>query len=567
LIHQKGLQTALTPPLSPEWNDSLSGYYLWSSVNFGEAVSEVMTPLTWSLLCNWRREWNMAGSLVPFGSIGGRLYLNASYFATALHVAGRRGAQIPAALQSTLHIPLPENVEIPRAALTVPQKLVFILNAVRDRLRWAEIARRLPQFIAANPPWCQAVEREIHAVPEQAQLAGIWRAQLHPRGAQAYLGVLSSAMRFTEASDPVKLELTRLVGAEEAEILLSSLGGAGEPLASLAPLAGLEQLQRGEISAADYHHLYGHRGSNEWELFTPRPVEDPAWLNQAAQGLLPADQTIAGMLQTQRAQAERAWSTFHQKDPRQAHAWRVKADEAARRGRLREAARSELVRVIWTMRQWALRAGELSGAGEDIFFMPIHELLAYLEGNCQVVESASKRKAIYRQLKALPRYPSTILGSFDPFAWAADPHRSADFFPVQPAGFPAGARASAMTGVMADAEAEIIRGSPGSAGRAEGTARVLHGLEEGGQLELGEILVTALTDIGWTPLFPRAAAVVTDIGAALSHAAIVARELGIPAVVGCGDATSRIRTGDLIRVDGARGTVEILQSLPPLQRL
>ena len=68
-----------------------------------------------------------------------------------------------------------------------------------------------------------------------------------------------------------------------------------------------------------------------------------------------------------------------------------------------------------------------------------------------------------------------------------------------------------------------------------------------------------ITNVGWTPLFPRAAAVVTDVGAPLSHAAIVARELGIPAVVGCGNATMRLRTGDLVRVDGTAGTVEVLR--------
>jgi pyruvate,water dikinase len=72
-------------------------------------------------------------------------------------------------------------------------------------------------------------------------------------------------------------------------------------------------------------------------------------------------------------------------------------------------------------------------------------------------------------------------------------------------------------------------------------------------------LVTAMTNVGWTPIFPRAAAVVTDVGAPLSHAAIVARELGIPAVVGCIDATTRLRTGDRVCVDGGQGVVEILE--------
>ena len=79
------------------------------------------------------------------------------------------------------------------------------------------------------------------------------------------------------------------------------------------------------------------------------------------------------------------------------------------------------------------------------------------------------------------------------------------------------------------------------------------------RLQPGEVLVTTVTNVGWTPLFPRAAAVVTDVGAPLSHAAIVARELGIPAVIGCGNATMRLRTGDLVRVDGTAGTVEVLR--------
>jgi pyruvate,water dikinase len=84
--------------------------------------------------------------------------------------------------------------------------------------------------------------------------------------------------------------------------------------------------------------------------------------------------------------------------------------------------------------------------------------------------------------------------------------------------------------------------------------------EGGDQLEPGEILVTKQTNIGWTLFFPRAGAVVTDVGAPLSHAAIVARELGIPAVVNCGDATTRLKTGDRVRVDGTTGAVEILET-------
>ena len=81
------------------------------------------------------------------------------------------------------------------------------------------------------------------------------------------------------------------------------------------------------------------------------------------------------------------------------------------------------------------------------------------------------------------------------------------------------------------------------------------------QLQPGEILVAATTNVGWTPIFPRAAAVITDVGAPLSHAAIVARELGIPAVVGCFNATTLLKTGDRVRVEGGRGIVEVLDKV------
>ncbi|MDH4045264.1 MAG: PEP-utilizing enzyme, partial [Gemmatimonadota bacterium] len=104
-----------------------------------------------------------------------------------------------------------------------------------------------------------------------------------------------------------------------------------------------------------------------------------------------------------------------------------------------------------------------------------------------------------------------------------------------------------------------LTGAAGAAGQVEGVVRRLDRPEDGDELLDGEVLVTAQTDIAWTLLFPRTSAIVTDVGAPLSHAAIVARELGIPAVVGCADATMRLGTGDRVRVDGGRGVVEILE--------
>jgi pyruvate,water dikinase len=103
-----------------------------------------------------------------------------------------------------------------------------------------------------------------------------------------------------------------------------------------------------------------------------------------------------------------------------------------------------------------------------------------------------------------------------------------------------------------------IRGFAASNGIAEGTARVVKSVEEIGRLQNGDILVCQITNPTWAPIFQKIAGAVSDIGGSMSHAAIVAREFGLPAVVGTGSATSRIRDGQRIRVDGARGIVTLL---------
>ena len=105
-----------------------------------------------------------------------------------------------------------------------------------------------------------------------------------------------------------------------------------------------------------------------------------------------------------------------------------------------------------------------------------------------------------------------------------------------------------------------LHGVAASPGVVEGTARVLADVSQIGDLREGEILVAPVTAPSWAPVFAKIKAAVSDIGGAMSHAAIVAREYGMPAVVGTGDATRRIRTGDTIAVDGDRGTVRVIET-------
>ncbi len=111
---------------------------------------------------------------------------------------------------------------------------------------------------------------------------------------------------------------------------------------------------------------------------------------------------------------------------------------------------------------------------------------------------------------------------------------------------------------VAEVPANEVHGSSGSAGTVRGTARVISSIAEAGRLQPGDIIVAETTAPPWTPLFATVAAVVTDTGGVLSHCAVVAREYGIPAVVGTQVATVVIKDGDTIEVDGDAGIVRIV---------
>ena len=103
----------------------------------------------------------------------------------------------------------------------------------------------------------------------------------------------------------------------------------------------------------------------------------------------------------------------------------------------------------------------------------------------------------------------------------------------------------------------VIRGVAASPGSATGAARVLHGPEDFSRMQPGDVLVASITTPAWTPLFAMASAIVTDVGGPLSHGSIVAREYGIPAVLGTGVATRRIQDGQTVVVDGDSGMVTL----------
>ena len=402
----------------------------------------------------------------------------------------------------------------------------------------------MPAFLATAASRCDALRDHIGATVRTQDLIELWHSELLPFFHECNHMLEAAGRQDGSAIVYVRQTLRKLVGDADASAILSGLNIAESQLESLGLLIGLSQLACGQIDRATFAQRYGHRGPHEFEVSLPRPAEQLDWIERQLAGLRTSPVDVDTLLARQKAAQTAAWKCLEQRYPRKVAGIRRRVDRAATAFRAREATRSEVIRMFWALRTFVLRAGELSGQGDDLFFLSIDEILALLGGNKTALAYIPTRRVTYERYAALPAYPTLIRGRFDPFTWAADPQRRSDLFEADGNSVPA---------------STTITGFGGAAGVVEGQVRVLATSDEGDQLQVGEILVTTVTNVGWTPLFPRAAAVVTDVGAPLSHAAIVARELGIPAVVGCGNATMRLHTGDWVRVDGGRGTVEVLR--------
>lgn len=529
------------------WHDSLHGDYLWSNVNFGEAVSEVMTPLTSSVIQFTLDDWVFLPGMPTLGVIGGRPYLNISIFATLFYGMGRSRQDLLDYMESTLYMRLPDEMPIPSIPVSRATLVRSIACALRVQLKQQRAVRKAPAYVENNQAWFRVIRDRIQAQTTGAGLYNLWHREMKPHIKQGVWCVLGSATYSAVYTQQLRRQLAELVGLNDANILIANLSGEDTVLASLGPLLGLQQLARGEISRAAYLEDFGHRGPQEFELSVARPAEDAAWLESELARITRSPVDVAGLMAKQRAAFAAARQRLRAHSPT-ARRFGRRLAESARRARLREGARSAYSRDRWAVRLFALRAAELSGLGEQVFFLTLRELLACLSsGDCSATQFIGPRVAAYEQYSQLPPYPPVIRGRFDPFAWAASPHRRGDVFDASRAA------------VTAPDKTEMIAGAPGSAGTVEGTVRIVDRPENGALLQEGEVLVAVQTDIAWTLVFPRAVAVVTDVGAPLSHAAIVARELGIPAVVGCGNATTILKSGDRVCVDGSAGTVTILR--------
>lgn len=543
LLQSRPITTLLDyDPVTGERNISFSGDYLWIG---SEVMPDVMTPAMLSIFSHFGN-FTVAG-IKGTGSIGGRYYMNFSLSYALMRAFGQSHEAMTNLIKLTTGFDV-SGVTLPIPPLSRWKIIKSMLPIQRELLPMqSKLMKRFDEIIAANPARCKELRKKIKKTEDKASLVELWDVDVFP----LFFDLLMIQDKANEGYffpyRSTRKILVKLMGEEKADALLANLVGGSGQLTSIRPLLGLAKIAGGEMSREEYDLLAGHRLHQEDEISIPRPYEDPDWIDKRLAEYETSPIDYDAMLEQKAEKFKTVWSEFTGDFPKKSVAVRKKLDKIAAAMEKREIVRSEFTRSLGMVRDWYLRAGELTGLGDDIFFLGDHEVLDVLSGDDGVVEYLPSRRRTYEKQSALPRYPLIISGRFDPYAWVNDPNRSSEVY-------------DSHAPVAIEADSDMVKGHPGSAGRVEGNVRIIHHPTEGDQFKTGEILVASSTNVGWTPLFPRAAAVITDVGAPLSHAAIVARELGIPAVVGTSNATTRLNTGDRVLVDGGQGVVQILES-------
>lgn len=553
---------------------------VWSNANTGEVAPDVATPMTWSILdplVHALMTWFFRGLGMDLsrqrvaGLVAGRVYFNLNTMVSCARripglgdrhttemFGGNREieaelarakiteADIPNLDVSKLHVALRIPITLWHLATYPPVRAEAVLVGLRQRVD-GEHER------AAGP---------LDADDLLAFARGIVDDILHDDALFEVVGVGKTA-------DTILYDLCRRwFGAEGnalASRMMAGIGGNEHAVAGLA-LAGLARLARhdSELGSAVLGHRafddlraelsgnpsgrafmeawdrfmaeHGHHCRGELELANPRWAEIPDEVLSQVRSYMAADRDFADVYAALADDREAATREAMGRlwDPVRRGILRHFLNRARRLAPPRESAKSQIVRRIALLRSLLLRLGDCLAERralarrDDIWFLRLDELDDVVSGKANVEVTIRARRAEYRHNLSLSP-PPVVIGEYSP-----GPERRPDADPP-----------TCLTGI------------PCNPGIVVGPARVI---EQGGRDEVlpGEVLVAPVTDPGWTPYFINAAALVVDMGGILSHGSIIAREYGIPAVVNVGPATRLIRTGQLLRVDGAAGVVEVL---------
>jgi pyruvate,water dikinase len=320
-----------------------------------------------------------------------------------------------------------------------------------------------------------------------------------------------------------------VLGQQSAAELAAAYGAS-----SLPPT-----LQRG---LAAFLAEYGHRAIAEIDIGLPRWSDDPSPLLAHLANYLELDESAQSPEAQFQAAAAEAEAALRRIVGRVALRSRFRAGVVRfllRRGRalagFREMPKFLVVLILAHARaQLGLVGRELAArdalsAPDDVFFLTFDDVRRALSGVDQR-STVAERRARYAEEMRRRHVPRLLLSD------GTEPRLAVE--------------------QLDSADGNVLRGTPASAGTVSGRARVILD-PAGARLVPGEILVAPSTDPGWTPLFLTAGGLVMEMGGAMSHGAVVAREYGIPAVVGVPAATERITDGEHISVDGSAGTVQV----------
>lgn len=370
-------------------------------------------------------------------------------------------------------------------------------------------------------------------------------SMLPPDKAHLLVTILGFAGDVESAAPTYALwNLSRTVRADES---LSALFDSGvDAVAAKLPTA------RGGFWSdfAAFIGEFGYRGPSEWDLGTESWESKPTLalalidkMRLLEDADAPSARQAAHAAETDKAMAEATAGM----DAATEAAFRGAIGSARRFAAWRESGKSSCIKIMNEARMALIELGDrLAATGvidhpRQIFIALDSELDALALGATHLREVLREREAAWKGLADLE--PPTFLDGTQPLPPLSELARrgSGDI-----------ARASV---------GEVLTGAPSSQGVVEGKVRVVLGTDRIDEFEPGEILVAPQTDPSWTPLFLVAAGVVVNTGSMGSHAMIVARELGIPCVGGLVGATQRLKTGDVVRVDGSKGTIEVLETV------
>lgn len=331
-----------------------------------------------------------------------------------------------------------------------------------------------------------------------------------------------------------------LAGAENVEsaMLVAQLDEVVDQIATHADVvsafqqadtsAALAWLQGPESGAAalcfaDFLKLHGHRSFRELCLREKGWVDEPEKLVRTMQASVAARFT--------EAYQPRQVATIEPGDLSRAMRWLL--PKAHRAVRQREQSKSLLVETTHRLKRGYRHLGKLlvsEGRLQDadlVFFMTHKELVDFCKQPSPEMAELTKKRRLALAFHEKLEFNDVYVGHPQPMIWQ---------------------------GTKGSGDGSLV-GRPVSRGRVEGFARVALNLEQAAGLQAGEILIAPITDVGWTPYFSLIAGLATDVGSAVSHGAVIAREYGLPAIVNLRTATRQFATGDRVCLDADRGVL------------